>query len=272
MRCTIVNAVLMILGSCVVMPSSFWHFSASSAFPKSSKRCSNAPEYGMIGDPPCSCTQAWILASHLFFLRLKSSSLRLTRNMQGLAVRSWYSFRYSISLTLQMSIPLRTSLPASRKSLSLARNACSASNSFLLAGLLFILAFSLSRSAFRRATASRSLALSSFVMISMSPIGSTLSSTWMMSASSNALRTWMMPSMARMCDRNALPRPAPCAAPLTSPAMSTISSHGWTSLLGLYLSQSQSKRSSGTWTRVSLGSMVQKGKFSAGIEHLVRVL
>ena len=39
-------------------------------------------------------------------------------------------------------------------------------------------------------------------------------------------------------------------APLTSPAMSTISSHGCTSLLGLNFSTSQSKRSSGTCTRV----------------------
>lgn len=45
-----------------------------------------------------------------------------------------------------------------------------------------------------------------------------------------------------------------------------------TSLFGLYNWQSQSNLSSGTLIRASLGSMVQKGKFSAGIDNLVRVL
>lgn len=49
--------------------------------------------------------------------------------------------------------------------------------------------------------------------------------------------------------------------------MSTISRKGCTTDLGLWWSTSQSKRSSGTWTRVELGSMVQKGKFSAGMEQ-----
>lgn len=45
-----------------------------------------------------------------------------------------------------------------------------------------------------------------------------------------------------------------------------------TSLFGLYNWQSHSNLSSGILTRASLGSMVQKGKFSAGIANLVRVL
>lgn len=45
-----------------------------------------------------------------------------------------------------------------------------------------------------------------------------------------------------------------------------------TSLLGLYNWQSHSNLSSGIFTRASLGSMVQNGKFSAGIDSLVRVL
>jgi len=36
--------------------------------------------------------------------------------------------------------------------------------------------------------------------------------------------------------------------------------------------QSQSNRSSGTFTRASFGSMVQKGKFSAGIANFVTML
>lgn len=45
-----------------------------------------------------------------------------------------------------------------------------------------------------------------------------------------------------------------------------------TSLFGLKELQSHSNRSSGTLTRASLGSMVQKGKFSAGIASFVSVL
>jgi len=45
-----------------------------------------------------------------------------------------------------------------------------------------------------------------------------------------------------------------------------------TSLLGLNSWHSQSNRSSGTYTRASLGSMVQKGKFIAGMHSFVRVL
>ena len=45
-----------------------------------------------------------------------------------------------------------------------------------------------------------------------------------------------------------------------------------TSLLGLYDWINQSNRSSGTFTRASLGLIVQNGKFSAGMDSLVRVL
>lgn len=54
-----------------------------------------------------------------------------------------------------------------------------------------------------------------------------------------------------------------CAAPLTRPAMSQMSRKaGWLAL-GFTFSTSQSKRQSGTVTRATLGSIVQKGKFSA---------
>lgn len=45
-----------------------------------------------------------------------------------------------------------------------------------------------------------------------------------------------------------------------------------THLAGLWYSQRKSKRASGTGTRFSFGSMVQKGKFSAGAADLVRTL
>jgi len=58
------------------------------------------------------------------------------------------------------------------------------------------------------------------------------------------------------------------------PALNSIyKKHGnYTSLFGLNDWQSHSNRSSGMLTRASLGSIVQNGKFSAGIDSLVRVL
>ena len=57
--------------------------------------------------------------------------------------------------------------------------------------------------------------------VSMSPAGSTRASTWTTSSSWNARTTWQMASVSRMAARNWLPRPSPCDAPRTSPAMST---------------------------------------------------
>lgn len=63
-------------------------------------------------------------------------------------------------------------------------------------------------------TRSMSFARSSPWMMCMSSTGSTLSSTCVMSGSSKVRRTWKIPSTAEMFDRNAFPRPSPCAAPL----------------------------------------------------------
>ena len=50
---------------------------------------------------------------------------------------------------------------------------------------------------------------------------SRLPDTWTMSASSKQRTTCAIASVSRMCDRNLLPRPSPCDAPATRPAMST---------------------------------------------------
>ena len=57
-----------------------------------------------------------------------------------------------------------------------------------------------------------------------------------------------------------------------SPAISVTSRNAGTADLGLYTSTSQLKRSSGTLTRAELGSIVQNGKFSAGIAQPEMVL
>ena len=63
--------------------------------------------------------------------------------------------------------------------------------------------------------------MSSVLTVSMSPAGSTRASTWITSSSWNARTTWHMASVSRMAPRNWLPRPSPCDAPRTRPAMST---------------------------------------------------
>ena len=69
-------------------------------------------------------------------------------------------------------------------------------------------------------TNSMSLMRSSSLMMSRSLIGSTSPSMWIISASSKHRTTWKMASTALICDRKALPKPAPVEDPLVKPAMS----------------------------------------------------
>ena len=72
-----------------------------------------------------------------------------------------------------------------------------------------------------------------------------------------------MACVLRMLARNLLPSPSPFDAPLTSPAISTISMVVGITRLGLSISASRTSRRSGTVITPTLGSMVQKGKFAA---------
>merc|ERR1719330_222711 len=108
----------------------------------------------------------------------------------------------------------------------------------------------------------RSLMRNSLQIVAMSLTGSTVSSAWMTSSSSNARMTWIMPSTAWMCDRKALPKPSPLEAPEMRPAMSTTVTNAFTSLAGLCCATSQSNLSSSKKARVSVGSIVQNGTFA----------
>jgi uncharacterized protein (TIGR03437 family) len=94
------------------------------------------------------------------------------------------------------------------------------SSTSVLASLSPPLAF-FSRDERRFSSDAMSARISSELMISMSRIGSTVPSSWMMSSFSKQRTTWTMASVSRMLARNWLPRPAPSEAPLTRPAMST---------------------------------------------------
>lgn len=84
-------------------------------------------------------------------------------------------------------------------------------------------------------------------------------STWMTSSSSKHRTTWTMASHSRMLARNWFPRPSPLDAPFTSPAMSTNSSDVGTVFSESWILESASRRSSGTETTPTFGSIVQNG-------------
>ena len=81
----------------------------------------------------------------------------------------------------------------------------------------------------------------------------------MMLELSKSRMTWQMASHSRMWARNWLPRPSPWLAPATKPAMSVNSIMAEMTFLGLEISASLWRRSSGTSTVPTFGSIVQKG-------------
>ena len=106
----------------------------------------------------------------------------------------------------------------------------------------------------------------------MSRTGSTVVSTWVMLSSSKQRSTWRIASVSRILARNLLPRPSPFEAPFTRPAISTISTVAGTVDLGLHISTSFVRRSSGTEITPTLGSMVQNGKLALCAFALLRQL
>lgn len=68
-----------------------------------------------------------------------------------------------------------------------------------------------------------------------------------------------MPSTYLILLKKWLPRPYPCDAPLTKPAISTTCKTADTYDFGFHISQSLRNLSSGTGTTALFGSMVQKG-------------
>ena len=65
-----------------------------------------------------------------------------------------------------------------------------------------------------------------------------------------------------MFDKNLFPNPSPLLAPLTNPAISTISTELGTTLSGDTISTSLFNLSSGILTKPIFGSIVQNGKFA----------
>ena len=115
------------------------------------------------------------------------------------------------------------------------------------------------------ALVSSSASCNSRLMMSMSSLAcliissSGLLSARTMSLDLKARTTWQMAWHSRIAPRNLLPRPSPLLAPWTSPAMSTNSTVAGTTLSVSYILARTSRRSSGTGTMPTFGSMVAKG-------------
>ena len=134
--------------------------------------------------------------------------------------------------------------------------ACMAS-SFGRDSFLIRASFSTRGSAFSRLW--RSARISSVVIVSMSPAGSTFPSTCVTSTSSKTRVTWQMASASRMLARNALPMPSPFDAPRTMPAMSTKLTVAGTMRWESNIFASTGSRESGTPTTPTFGSIVSNG-------------
>ena len=104
-----------------------------------------------------------------------------------------------------------------------------------------------------------SASTSSVAMVSMSPAGSTFPSTCTTSGSSKARVTMQIASASRMLARNWLPSPSPSLAPRTIPAMSTKDTVAGTTRSELSSRARTPRRSSGSGTIPTLGSMVANG-------------
>ena len=111
----------------------------------------------------------------------------------------------------------------------------------------------------RLSTEAKSARASSVLMVSMSEIGSTLPSTWIVFSSSKHLTTWIIASTSLMLCKNWFPKPSPLLAPLTSPAISTNSITVGIISFALHKSDKICNLSSGTTTTPTFGSIVQNG-------------
>ena len=101
--------------------------------------------------------------------------------------------------------------------------------------------------------------MSSVWIVSMSPAGLTLPSTWTTSPSSNARTTWQIASASRMFARNLLPSPSPSDAPRTIPAMSTNETVAGRTFSLWKIPARTPRRGSGSGTTPTFGSIVANG-------------
>mmetsp|Transcript_10567 Transcript_10567/g.35030 ORF Transcript_10567/g.35030 Transcript_10567/m.35030 type:complete len:232 (-) Transcript_10567:395-1090(-) len=178
---------------------------------------SNSTEKGSAKPPPLESIHALIKGKYLLPPLTKAFRLMLIKKIMGFVVMhsGMSSLIFSISLAFQIARPsgLFSASKASARSMTVKKSG----GSFIVG--FFLTSFS--RRARCAETYAASFLQSSLVIVSKSRTGSTVSSTCVTSAESNARTTWKRPSTAWICDRKALPKPAPSDAPRIRPAMST---------------------------------------------------
>ena len=167
--------------------------------------------------------------------------------MNGLAVSSESSrTRERSTFVALIGVPASRWASASRAASRLATTALLPRASFSSRGIAF-------------STVCRSARISSVWIVEMSLAGLTSPSTWVTSSSRKTRVTWQIAADSRMWERNLLPSPSPSEAPRTMPAMSTNSTVAGRSLALPNTSASCGRRSSGTPTTPTFGSMVANG-------------
>src|SRR3989344_5013712 len=119
---------------------------------------------------------------------------------------------------------------------------------------------------------SKSARASSVLISSMSASGVMCSCVLATFGLSKIRTTGAMASTCRICDKNWLPSPSPSDAPLTKPAMSTNSTAAGTSFSDWLSAASFWRRSSGTATTPTDGSMVANGELATKTLFFVRAL
>ena len=107
-----------------------------------------------------------------------------------------------------------------------------------------------------------SLICNSISIVSLSLIGFTEPSTCTTLSSSKHRITCIIAFVSRILAKNLFPRPSPLLAPLTRPAISTISTVVGIIFCGLINLAISSNLKSGTEITPMFGSIVQNGKFS----------
>src|SRR5690625_3190893 len=180
-----------------------------------------------------------------------SSSLTLAAYRIDLLVNNESWFTYFICSSVNSNA--RAGFSASRPSFNLAitSNSATASFSFCLA--------SFSVRSYLLFTVSKSDKINSRLIISISSIGSIFPETCVILSSWKQRTTGQIASTWRILDRNWVPNPSPLLAPSTIPAISVNSNAVGTVFFGFTSSVNLFKRSSGTSTIPTFGSIVQNG-------------
>ncbi|CAB4828485.1 unannotated protein [freshwater metagenome] len=208
-----------------------------------------------------SASSASVLASRKIASAGATRSLNFLRSSPSFssAASTLKTYKNGLAVNKCRSCKSSRSKPDEESGLPL----CSCASAFLTASttgaisLLVRASFSSRGSAF--SIVCKSASASSVLIVSISLLGSMRPSTCTTSPSVKTRITWQIASVSRIFARNLFPRPAPSDAPFTIPAISTKDRAAGSSFSEEKMVASFARRSSGTPTTPTLGSIVAKG-------------